>query len=176
MRMKNRFALLLIAGLLGACASNMNSRSSKLVYPTTAKVDQVDDYHGIKVPDPYRWLEDDNSPQTAAWVEAENKVTFAYLNQIPARARLQERLKTLWNYERYGVPFKQGGRYVFSRNDGLQNQSVLYTFKSLDERPRVLLDPNQFSADGTVALGPLAISEDGRLLAYSTSAAGSDWH
>jgi len=174
--MRNLLALLCITGLLGACAmKSSSSLRSKLSYPPTAKVDQVDDYHGTKVADPYRWLEDDNSPQTAAWVEAQNKVTFAYLNQIPERAQLKERLTRLWNFERYGVPFKEGGRYVFSKNDGLQNQGVLYTLKSLDETPRVLLDPNQLSADGTVALGPLSLTEDGRLMAYSTSGAGSDW-
>src|SRR6266508_4588530 len=120
-------------------------------YPATKKGDQVDVYHGTQVADPYRWLEDDNSPQTAAWVEAQNKVTFAYLNQIPERAQLKERLTRLWNFERYGVPFKEGGRYVFSKNDGLQNQGVLYTLKSLDEEPRVLLDPTLRSADGTMA-------------------------
>jgi prolyl oligopeptidase len=138
-------------------------------------MDQVDDYHGAKVADPYRWLEDDQSPETRAWVEAQNRVTFDYLGRLPARARIKERLTALWNYERYGVPFKEGGRYFLTRNDGLQNQSVLYTLKSLDGTPSVLLDPNQLSADGTVALTGYSVSDDGALLAYGTSSAGSDW-
>jgi prolyl oligopeptidase len=176
-RMKKLLALLAICSLLGACVKNMNSRpSAKTVYPPTAKVDHVDLLHGNRVPDPYRWLEDDNSAQTKAWVEAQNKVTFAYLESIPARAALKERLTRLWNYERYGVPGKEGGRYIFTRNDGLQNQSVVYTMRSLDETPRVLLDPNKLSPDGTISLASSAISEDGRLMAYGTSTAGSDWN
>jgi prolyl oligopeptidase len=176
-RMKKLLALLAICSLLGACVKNMNSRpSAKTVYPPTAKVDHVDLLHGNRVPDPYRWLEDDNSAQTKAWVEAQNKVTFSYLESIPARAALKERLTKLWNYERYGVPGKEGGRYIFTRNDGLQNQSVVYTMRSLDETPRVLLDPNKLSPDGTISLASSAISEDGRLMAYGTSTAGSDWN
>ncbi|HXG46101.1 MAG TPA: prolyl oligopeptidase family serine peptidase [Methylomirabilota bacterium] len=144
-------------------------------YPSTRQMDQVDDYHGTKVTDPYRWLEDDHSAETKAWVEAQNAVTFAWLEQIPERAAIKQRLTKLWDFERYSVPFKEGGRYFFSKNDGLQNQSVLYTLKSLDETPRVLLDPNKLSADGTVALTGLAVSDDGRLLAYGTSTGGSDW-
>jgi len=179
MRMKNWFALLAVTTLLAACASNMNSpsaSSTKLVYPVTKKVALIENLHGTPVPDPYRWLEDDNSAETKAWVEAQNKVTFAYLEQIPARAKLKERLTKLWNYERYGTPTKEGGRYVFSKNDGLQNQSVLYTMRSLEETPKVLLDPNKLSADGTVALASLSLSEDGKLMAYGISAAGSDWN
>ncbi len=179
MRMKNWLALPAMALLLAACASNMNSpspSSAKLTYPTTKKGDLVEDLHGTRVPDPYRWLEDDNSAETKAWVEAQNKVTFAYLEQIPARARLKERLTKLWNYERYGTPQKEGGRYVFSKNDGLQNQSVLYTMRSLDEEPRVLLDPNMLSADGTVALASMSLTDDGKHMAYGISAAGSDWN
>ena len=145
-------------------------------YPVTRKVEHVDDYHGTKVSDPYRWLEDDNAPETKDWVEAQNKVTFAYLEEIPVRSRLKERLRTLWNYERYGVPFKEGGRYFFSKNDGLQNQSVLYTLRNLDDTPRLLLDPNTLSADGTVALSGYYVTEDARYLAYTLSSAGSDWH
>jgi prolyl oligopeptidase len=178
-RMKKLLALLAICSLLGACVGvkNMNSRpSAKTIYSPTAKVDHTDLLHGKRVADPYRWLEDDNSAETKAWVEAQNKVTFAYLESIPERAALKERLTKLWNYERYGVPGKEGGRYLFSRNDGLQNQSVLYTMRSLDETPRVLLDPNKLSADGTISLASASISEDGRLLAYGTSTAGSDWN
>jgi prolyl oligopeptidase len=148
---------------------------AKLVYPATAKTDFVETLHGVAVPDPYRWLEDDNSSQTKAWVAAQNKVTFAYLGAIPQRGAIRDRLKRLWNYERYGVPFRRGGRYFYTRNNGLQNQSVLYTAAALDAEPSVLLDPNTLSTDGTVALGPLDVSDDGALLAYSLSAAGSDW-
>jgi prolyl oligopeptidase len=174
--MKNLFVLMAVATLLAACASNMNTRSSTLKYPVTKKVDLVENLHGTPVPDPYRWLEDDNSAETAAWVEAQNKVTFGYLESIPERPRLKDRLTRLWNYERYGTPFKEGGRYVFSKNDGLQNQSVLYTMRSLEETPKVLLDPNKLSADGTTSLASYSLSEDGRYMAYGTSAAGSDWN
>ena len=152
-----------------------NSSTARFDYPDTQKTNVVDDYHGVKVADPYRWLEDDNSLETKAWVEAQNKVTFGYLQQIPEQPAIKARLTKLWNYERYGVPFKQGGRYFISKNDGLQNQSVLYTMTSLDTAPAVLLDPNKLSADGTVALKSYDITEDGHLMAYALSAAGSDW-
>lgn len=135
----------------------------------------VDIYHGQPVPDPYRWLEDLDSEQTRAWIEAQNQLTFDYLRQIPARQRLLERLTQLWNYERYSQPFKEGNRYFYFKNDGLQNQSVLYTQESLEGQARVLLDPNTFSEDGTVALAGIAISRDGRYLAYGLSRSGSDW-
>jgi prolyl oligopeptidase len=146
-----------------------------LVYPQATKVEHVDDYHGTPVSDPYRWLEDPDSEETKAWVEAENQVTFAYLEAIPARERIKERLTQLWDYEKYGVPFKKGGRYFYFKNDGLQNQSVLYTLTNLDGEPTVLLDPNTLSEDGTVALAGLSISENGKFLAYSLSTSGSDW-
>ena len=146
-----------------------------LVYPQAAKVEHVDDYHGTPVSDPYRWLEDPDSEETKAWVEAENKVTFAYLEAIPARERIKERLTQLWDYEKYGVPFKKGERYFYFKNDGLQNQSVLYTLTNLDGEPTVLLDPNTLSEDGTVALAGLSINENGKFLAYSLSTSGSDW-
>lgn len=144
-------------------------------YPVTRQADTVDDYHGVKVPDPYRWLEDDNSDETKAWVTAQNKVTFAYLEQIPERPQLRERLTKLWNYERYGTPFRQGGRYFYTHNTGLQNQRVLFVADSLQAEPRVLLDPNTLSADGTVSLQSFSVSEDGKLLAYALERAGSDW-
>ena len=125
--------------------------------------------------DTYRWLEDLDSSETKAWVETQNKITFGYLEKIPQREKIRKRLTELWNYERFGVPFKEGGRYFFMRNDGLQNQSVLYTMDRLDASPRVLLDPNNFSADGTVALTEMSVSDDGNLLAYGTAGAGSDW-
>ncbi len=153
------------------------SSSSPIVYPPSKKVDQVDDYHGVKVADPYRWLEDADAPETKAWVEAQNKVTFGFLESIPERARLRERLTRLWNYEKFGVPFREGDRYFFTRNDGLQNQSVLYVGTTPDDpQARVLLDPNTLSADGTVALTGYAVSDDGKLLAYGLATAGSDWN
>ncbi len=148
---------------------------TKIEYPKTKKVDQVDDYHGTKVADPYRWLEDDNSAETKAWVQAENKVTFDYLNQIPEREQLKKRLTELWNYAKYTAPTKEGKYYFYSKNDGLQNQSVFYVADSVKDEGRVLLDPNKLSKDGTVALSGMAISDDGKLLAYGLSGAGSDW-
>ena len=149
--------------------------AQSITYPPARKSEVVDDYHGTKVADPYRWLEDVDSPETRAWVEAENRVTFAYLEQIPERERIRRRLTTLWDYPKYGAPFKKGGRYFFFKNAGLQNQSVLYTQASLTAEPEVLLDPNTLSADGTVALSILAFSEDGRTMVYGTSGSGSDW-
>ncbi|HAZ43214.1 MAG TPA: S9 family peptidase [Cyanobacteria bacterium UBA11369] len=146
-----------------------------LSYPLTRKVDQVDEYHGVQVQDPYRWLEDPDSDETKVWVEAENSVTFEYLNQIPVREKIKQRLTQLWDYEKYGIPFKEGNRYFYFKNDGLQNQSVLYALSSLDGEPKVLLDPNKLSDDGTVALSGIAISEDGNLMAYGLSTSGSDW-
>ena len=159
-----------ITTTLAGCAT-----MARLNYPATRPTDWTDDYHGVKVADPYRWLEDDNSAETKAWVEAQNKVTFGYLEQIPQRAAIKARMTELWNYERFGVPFKQGGRYFVSKNDGLQNQSVLYTMTGLEAAPQLLLDPNKLSADGTVALSGYGISEDGNLMAYGLSTAGSDW-
>lgn len=144
-------------------------------YPTTSKVDSFDDYHGTKVADPYRWLEDPDSEETQTWVEAQNQVTYNFLNQIPVREQIKQRLTQIWDYEKFGIPFKEGNRYFYFKNDGLQNQSVLYTQTSLDAEPRVLLDPNKLSEDGTVALSGLSISEDGNLMAYGLSTAGSDW-
>lgn len=150
--------------------------SDKLLsYPTTSKIDSFDDYHGTKVADPYRWLEDPDSEKTQAWVKAQNQVTYNFLNQIPIREQIKQRLTQIWDYEKFGIPFKEGNRYFYFKNDGLQNQSVLYTQTSLDTEPRVLLDPNQLSEDGTVALSGLSISEDGNLMAYGLSIAGSDW-
>ncbi|MFQ5793196.1 MAG: S9 family peptidase, partial [Acidobacteriota bacterium] len=130
-------------------------------YPHTKKVSHVDDYHGTKVADPYRWLEDVDSDETRAWVGAQNEVTFGYLESIPAREALRQRLTELWDYPRYGAPFKEGDRYFFFKNDGLQNQAVLYKQSSLGAEPEVLLDPNRFSEDGTVALTALAFTKDG---------------
>ncbi|MEO1399926.1 MAG: prolyl oligopeptidase family serine peptidase [Cyanobacteria bacterium J06635_1] len=147
----------------------------KFQYPNSRKVEQVDTYHGVTVPDPYRWLEDPNTDETQAWVEAQNQVSFGYLKSLPGVEQLRTRLTELWNYERYSTPFKRGGRYFFYKNDGLQNQSVLYTLPTLDAEPTVLLDPNTLSEDGTVALSGIAISKNGQYLAYGLSSAGSDW-
>jgi prolyl oligopeptidase len=160
-------ALLITAAAVGA----------PIEYPKTKKVEQVDDYHGTKVADPYRWLETDvrTSKDVADWVAAENKITFDYLGTIAEREPIRKQLTTLWNYEKFSTPFKRGGRYFFSKNNGLQNQSVLYTVDKWGDTPRVLLDPNTWSKDGTVALGDVAISEDAKYAAYSASEAGSDW-
>jgi prolyl oligopeptidase len=169
------FTRIAVASLAFAFSTMLHAASTLPTYPETRKGDTVDDYHGVKVADPYRWLEDDNSAETKAWVEAQNKVTFGFLEQIPERAKIRERLTKLWNYERFSVPYQEGGRYFFRRNSGLQNQSVLYVAESLDAEPRVLLDPNTLSADGTVALTGYAVSDDGKLLAYGLARAGSDW-
>ena len=165
-----RFA---VVCLLAAVATQQMITSNN--YPPTRKSDQVDDYYGVKVTDPYRWLEDLDSEETKAWVEAQNKLTFGYLAGIPARNTLKDRITKLWNYEKYGVPFREGNHYFYFRNSGLQNQSVLYTVTSLDAPPKMILDPNTMSADGTVAVSGVQASPDGKLLAYSISASGSDW-
>ncbi len=146
-----------------------------LQYPTTRKVEHVDTYFGVKVPDPYRWLENDTARDVAEWVEAQNKVTFGYLEGIPFRQKIKERFTKIWNYPKYGAPFRAGSHFFFSKNDGLQNQSVLYIQKSLDETPEVFLDPNKLSLDGTVALSGQSFSKDGRYFAYAISRSGSDW-
>ncbi|MBW4487128.1 MAG: prolyl oligopeptidase family serine peptidase [Trichocoleus desertorum ATA4-8-CV12] len=161
----------------------MSYSDESFVYPSSPQGTQVDSYHGVEVPDPYRWLEDPDSDETQAWVAAQNQVTFQFLKQIAIRERLQQRLTQLWDYEKYGIPFRGGDaqkygvpeRYFYFKNDGLQNQSVLYTLTSLEAEPRVLLDPNKLSEDGTVALSGLVISEDARLMAYGLSTSGSDW-
>ncbi len=151
------------------------AQNGKIEYPKTKTVDQIDDYHGVKVADPYRWLEDDNSAETKAWVSAQNKVTFDYLNTIPEREMLKKRLTELWDYEKYSAPFKEGGKYFYYKNDGLQNQSVLYVTDSPKATGKVLLDPNKLSTDGTVALSGMSISDDGKIMAYGVSESGSDW-
>jgi prolyl oligopeptidase len=145
-----------------------------LTYPATRKGDGVDDYHGTKVADPYRWLEDDHSTETAAWVEAQNKVTQAYLGQIPERKAIEARMTRLWNYEKYGAPSKHGKYYIYSYNSGLQNQAVIYLTERLEEKGRVFFDPNALSKDGTVSLAGMRFSEDGAFVAYNLSKGGSD--
>ena len=146
-------------------------------YPATATVEHVDTYHGIDVPDPYRWLEDDvrESEAVASWVEGQNEITFAYLDSIPERDLIKARLTELWDYDRYSVPVKEGGRYFYSHNSGLQNQSVIYVQTRLDAEADVLIDPNTWSDDGTVALASYAPSPDGKHVAYMIQDHGSDW-
>jgi prolyl oligopeptidase len=154
------------------------AQETKLKYPDTKKGEQVDDYHGTKVADPYRWLEDDvrKSKDVAAWVEAENKVTNAFLESIPEREAIKKRITDLWNYEKISAPSKHAGRYFFFKNDGLQNQSVFYVQDSLDAEAKMLLDPNAWSKDGTVALAGMAVSDDAKYVAYGVAEAGSDWN
>lgn len=164
--------ILLLSGIM---VMSCTPQQKKLTYPKAEKVDTVDVYFGTEVADPYRWLENDTSAATAAWVEAENKVTNEYLAQIPFRKQLLERLTNLANYEKIGAPFKKHGKHYFYKNDGLQNQSVLYVQDSLEGEPRVFLDPNKLSDDGTVALTGLSFSHDGKYAAYTISRSGSDW-
>ncbi|HXM34952.1 MAG TPA: prolyl oligopeptidase family serine peptidase, partial [Pyrinomonadaceae bacterium] len=156
-------------------ASDANASSSAIVYPPTKKVDQVDDYFGTKVSDPYRWLEDERSPETAAWVEAENRVTFAYLDKIAYRPQLRARLEKLLNYPRYSAPSRRGEWFFFAKNDGLQNQNVYYMQKGLEGTPELLIDPNKLSTDGTSRLAAFSLSKDGKYLGYGVSQGGSDW-
>ena len=168
----------LILTLLFAMTTPSVSQTSgsQLIYPQVRRGDQVDDYHGTKVADPYRWLEDTDSADTHAWVEAENKLTFSYLDKIPYRQPIHERLTKLWNYERYTAPRQEGGRYFYDHNNGLQNQNVLLVAESLSAEPRLLLDPNLLSADGTIAVSDTAISDNGKLMAYGIATSGSDWN
>ncbi|MCX6243622.1 MAG: prolyl oligopeptidase family serine peptidase [Bacteroidetes bacterium] len=154
----------------------MTSCKHKLSYPVTKKVDTVDNYFGTKVADPYRWLENDTSKETAEWVKAQNAVTENYLAKIPFREKIRETLKKRWNYPKYGIPFREGPWYFYFKNDGLQNQSVLYVRKGIEGTPKVLLDPNTLSPDGTIALGGISASHDGKYLAYSVARSGSDWN
>jgi prolyl oligopeptidase len=163
----------LVFALLLAGAYMIEAQTLK--YPPTKKTDVADDYHGTKVPDPYRWLEDTDSPETAKWVEAQNAVTRAYLAGIPRRATIKDRLTTLYNFERFNSFRRAGPRYLITRNNGLQNQDVLYVADSIDGPARVLLDPNTLRADGTAALTGRYPSRDGKLLAYGIAEAGSDW-
>ncbi len=169
-------ALFLFVTSLFIISGCMQNQKSKIHYPTAKKTDTVDVYFGHQVADPYRWLEDDNSPETEAWVEAENKITFDYLSKIPFRNKLEEHLKEIWNYPKYRVPFKKGNRYFLFKNDGIQNQDVLYMMNDLESEPELLLDPNTLSEDGTIALADVSVSKDGKYLAYSISSGGSDWN
>ncbi len=170
--MKKLTASLILIGILWSCETE--KKEIVVNYPETKTIDSVDTYFGVEVKDPYRWLEDDRSKETGDWVEAQNKTTSTYLNQIPYRSQLKDRLSRLWNYEKIGAPFKEGDYIYFSKNDGLQNQSVIYRKKD-DSKSEVFLDPNTFSEDGTVSLGGLSFSKNGKIVAYSISEAGSDW-
>ena len=161
--------------LLAACGPKNEPTENMISYPTTAKVDHQDTLWGEVVADPYRWLEDDRSEETHAWVMAQNEVTFNYLDQIPFREDIRKRLEELWDYEKVSAPEREGDRYYFTRNDGLQNQSVTYVKESLNGEASVFIDPNGFSEDGTVALGGLSFTKDGSLVAISIQESGSDW-
>lgn len=170
-----------IITLAGACQSPQQSEKQIMaeapIYPETRKDTTVSDtYFGTKVSDPYRWLEDDNSEETGNWVEAQNEVTYAYLDQIPFRDQVRDRIEELWNYEKVSAPVEEGGQYYYYKNDGLQNQSVLYVTDALEEEGEIFFDPNKLSDDGTVALSSTSFSEDGKLFAYAISTSGSDWN
>lgn len=176
--MKRKFYYVLAAATLTASVSSSQEAGDvfgNYGYPITRKTDQVDTYFGKKIPDPYRWLEDDRSEETAEWVKQQNQATFSYLEGLSFRNEIHSRLTEVWNYEKYGAPFKKGGYYFFYKNNGIQNQSVLYIQNSLDSEPRVLIDPNTFSDDGTASLTNFAVSNDGKYAAYGVSKAGSDW-
>jgi prolyl oligopeptidase len=161
--------------LLSIATIGFVSSAQQLEYPKTGKVDHVDTYHGVNIADPYRWLEDDNSQETAKWVEEQNKVSFGYLEKIPYRAKIKDRLERLFDYPKYSAPFRKGDNFFFRKNEGLQNQSVLYIQKGLEGAPEVLIDPNKFSEDGTSRLTIFSLSKDGKYAAYGISKAGSDW-
>lgn len=165
------FILFMLVMAMDACKSG-----HKPDYPVARKVDTVDNYFGTNVPDPYRWLENDTSAETGAWVAAQQQLTESYLSGIPFRNSIRERLTKIWNYPRYGVPFREGPYLFFFKNDGLQNQAVLYVQEGDAGTPRVLLDPNTLSADGTLSLSDLSVSHDGKYMAYSLSQSGSDWN
>jgi prolyl oligopeptidase len=175
MRVTRTASILLIAAFVALAVFPAQLTGQQLQYPQTKKVDHVDTYFGVKVADPYRWLEDDNSVETAQWVEAENKVTFGYLEKIPYRQQVKQRLENLYNYPKYTAPRRRGENFFFTKNDGLQNQSVLYVQRGLDGTPEVLIDPNKLSADGTSRLGTFALRRDGKYAVVGISRSGSDW-
>jgi prolyl oligopeptidase len=168
-----KFLALMATGLLTLVQNAAAQPHFK--YPIAPTSNQVDDYNGVKVEDPYRPLENPDSPESRAWIEAENKIAFDFLETIPERDGIKKRLTEIWDYERFGVPFKEDGQYFFSKNTGLQNQNVLYTTTNFSDTPRELLDPNLLAKDGTIALGGLDITDDARLMAYGLATAGSDW-
>ena len=176
--MKQLILVTITAATIFSCKTETKTdRTIAVTYPETKKVDTVDVYFGNEVKDPYRWLEDDRSKETEDWVKAQNQATFGYLDKIPFREDLKKRLTELWNYEKLGSPFKEGEYTYYFKNNGLQNQSVIYRYKSTEspENAKVFLDPNKFSEDGTTSLGGLNFSKDGSKAAYSISEGGSDW-
>ena len=170
------FLLCLIA-LIPTANAQDETTEAKMLYPNSRKSDHIDEYFGVKVPDPYQWLENDvrESEEVRAWVDAQVKCTSGYLSTLPFREEIESRLTKLWDYEKYGTPFKRGGRYYYSKNDGLQNQSVVYQMDALNDEPTVLIDPNKWSEDGTNALGGMAFSDNGKYVAYGIQESGSDW-
>ena len=173
--MKKTFSGIFALAVLASCNNSKSEKEINLNYPETKKVDTVTDYFGTEVKDPYRWLEDDRSEETEKWVKAQNEVTFDYLNSIPYKKELEERLSEIWNYEKIGAPFKEGDYTYFYKNDGLQNQYVVYRKKGDDGETETFLDPNKFSEDGTTSLAGLSFSKDGSKAAYAISEGGSDW-
>lgn len=169
--MFKKFSLLAI--LVSMLSASIPAQKA-IKYPNAKKVDQVDDYHGTKVQDPYRWLENTASTETQTWIEEQNKITDAYLASIPQRAKIKARLTELWNYERFSAPSKIGNKYIYSKNDGLQNQSVLYIADSIDDPGKVFFDPNKLSTDGTAALSGSSFTDDGKIWGYGISRSGSD--
>ncbi len=165
----NKITLFVVLSILISCSSERN-----IQYPITEKIIVTDNYFNTTVEDPYRWLEEDTSLKVREWVEEQNKLTFSYFEKIPQRENIKNRLEDLWNYEKIGTPFTEGEYTYFYKNDGLQNQYVLYRKKG-EEKESVFIDPNQFSEDGTISLAGISFSEDGSLLAYSISEGGSDW-
>tara|TARA_R110001599_G_scaffold5163_6_gene25958 strand:- start:1713 stop:3902 length:2190 start_codon:yes stop_codon:yes gene_type:complete len=174
-QMKTLILIPLVGILMLACKNTQKNDTINLKYPNTKKVDSVDTYFGIKIQDPFRWLEDDRSPETENWVKEQNKTTFNYLDKIPFRKELKKRLEQLWNFEKLGSPFKEGDYVYFFKNDGLQNQNVLYRKKGEEAQAEVFLDPNSFSEDATTSLAGINFSKDGSIAAYSISEGGSDW-
>ena len=170
-----RFAGPVVVAVVLLTIATAPFNAQQLQYPKPRKADKTDTYFGVSVPDPYRWLEDDHSAETAEWVAQENKLTFSYLAKIPYREQVKQRLEKLLNYSRYSAPFRRGEYFFFFKNDGLQNQAVLYVQKGLDGAPEVLLDPNKFSEDGTAQLSAFSLSRDGKYAAYAISSGGSDW-
>lgn len=173
--MKKILLPILLTGFI-SCNQISPDKFTGFEYPETKKLPQVDNYFGVEVPDPYRWLEDDKSEETAQWVKAQNDVTFGYLSKIPFREKIRNRLTDIWDYPKISAPFKKGGKYFIFINDGLQNQSVLYIKDNLKSKARVILDPNKLSEDGTAALAGLGISKDGKYIAYAIAYGGSDWN
>src|ERR1017187_9892768 len=165
-----------VIGILCGISSSGEDARAVIKYPVAPRSETVDDYHGIKVADRFRPLEDADAPATRVWIEAENRATFGFLESIPERAAIKHRMTELWDFEKYAPPIHEGGRYFFTYNTGLQNQSVLYTSTSLNGEASVVIDPNALSTDGPVALSGTKASHDGRLLAYGIAAAGSDWN